>query len=145
MHIHEDQKPNDRTSKEPSYALLDLEVKPFNNVTYFLPFSPTPACGGTPLEGITEAHFDKIFSVNVKGLLFTVQKALPLFQDGGSIILTGSGSASKGFGQLGMCTKLTPCAGLLILVAVKFYKQRFRGWFIRHNFPSLIYFIFVDS
>ncbi|HYV52245.1 MAG TPA: SDR family oxidoreductase [Candidatus Eisenbacteria bacterium] len=54
----------------------------------------------TPLEGITEAHFDKIFSVNVKGLLFTVQKALPLFQDGGSIILTGSGSASKGFGAL---------------------------------------------
>jgi NAD(P)-dependent dehydrogenase (short-subunit alcohol dehydrogenase family) len=54
----------------------------------------------TPLEAITEAHFDKIFSVNVKGLLFTVQKALPLFQDGGSIILTGSGSASKGFGAL---------------------------------------------
>jgi len=40
-----------------------------------------------PLGSITESHFDKIFSVNVKGLLFTVQKALPLFQDGGSIIL----------------------------------------------------------
>ena len=42
-----------------------------------------------PLGAITEAHFDKIFSINVKGLLFTVQKALPLFQDGGggSIIL----------------------------------------------------------
>ncbi|MGB6590374.1 MAG: SDR family NAD(P)-dependent oxidoreductase [Candidatus Nitrosopolaris sp.] len=50
-----------------------------------------------PLEAITEEHFDKIFSINVKGLLFTVQKALPLFQDGGSIILTGAGSASKGF------------------------------------------------
>ena len=49
-----------------------------------------------PLGTITEAHFDKIFSVNVKGLLFTVQKALPLFQDGGSIILTGSVGASKG-------------------------------------------------
>ncbi len=35
-----------------------------------------------PLGAITEAHFDKTFSVNVKGLLFTVQKALPLFQDG---------------------------------------------------------------
>jgi NAD(P)-dependent dehydrogenase (short-subunit alcohol dehydrogenase family) len=35
-----------------------------------------------PLGTITEAHFDKIFSVNVKGLLFTVQKALPLFHDG---------------------------------------------------------------
>jgi NAD(P)-dependent dehydrogenase (short-subunit alcohol dehydrogenase family) len=49
-----------------------------------------------PLEAITEDHFDKIFSVNVKGILFTVQKALPLFQDGGSIIMTGSGAGSKG-------------------------------------------------
>jgi NAD(P)-dependent dehydrogenase (short-subunit alcohol dehydrogenase family) len=53
-----------------------------------------------PLGSITEAHFDKIFSVNVKGLLFTVQKALPLFQDGGSIILTASVNASKGFGSM---------------------------------------------
>ena len=36
-----------------------------------------------PLGEISEAHFDKIFGVNVKGLLFSVQKALPLFQDGG--------------------------------------------------------------
>src|SRR6476659_1110510 len=49
-----------------------------------------------PLETITEAHFDKTFGVNVKGLLFSVQKALPLFQDGGSIILTASTDASKG-------------------------------------------------
>ena len=49
-----------------------------------------------PLGAITEAHFDKIFSVNVKGLLFAVQKALPLFHDGGSIILNGSVGASKG-------------------------------------------------
>jgi len=45
---------------------------------------------------ITEEHFDKTFGINVKGLLFTVQKALPLFQDGGSIILTASTAASKG-------------------------------------------------
>lgn len=51
-----------------------------------------------PLGTITEAHFDKIFSVNVKGLLFTVQKALPLFQDGSSIILNASVGASKGVG-----------------------------------------------
>jgi hypothetical protein len=38
----------------------------------------------------TEAHFDQTFDVNVKGLFFTVQKALPLFDDGGSIILTSS-------------------------------------------------------
>ncbi|MFY9870839.1 MAG: SDR family oxidoreductase, partial [Candidatus Nitrosopolaris sp.] len=49
------------------------------------------------LGSITESHFDKIFNINVKGLLFTVQKALPLFQDGGSIILTASIVGSKGF------------------------------------------------
>lgn len=45
-----------------------------------------------PLATATEAHFDKTFDVNVKGLFFTVQKALPLFKDGGSIILTSSGA-----------------------------------------------------
>jgi NAD(P)-dependent dehydrogenase (short-subunit alcohol dehydrogenase family) len=52
-----------------------------------------------PIGSITESHFDKIFNVNVKGLLFTVQKALPLFQDGGggSIILTASVGGSKGY------------------------------------------------
>ena len=50
-----------------------------------------------PLGSITESHFDKIFNINVKGLLFTVQKALPLFQDGGSIILTASIGGSKAF------------------------------------------------
>jgi NAD(P)-dependent dehydrogenase (short-subunit alcohol dehydrogenase family) len=50
-----------------------------------------------PFGSITESHFHKIFSINVKGLLFTVQKALPLFQDGGSIILTASVAGSKGF------------------------------------------------
>src|SRR4051794_9472359 len=39
------------------------------------------------LGEITEEHFDKIFGINVRGLLFSVQKALPLFRDGGSIIL----------------------------------------------------------
>jgi NAD(P)-dependent dehydrogenase (short-subunit alcohol dehydrogenase family) len=48
------------------------------------------------LGDITEAHFDKTFNINVKGLLFTVQKALPLIQDRGSIILNASIAASKG-------------------------------------------------
>ena len=43
-----------------------------------------------PLASITEAHFDKIFNANVKGLLFTVQKALPLLKDGSSISLNAS-------------------------------------------------------
>jgi NAD(P)-dependent dehydrogenase (short-subunit alcohol dehydrogenase family) len=42
------------------------------------------------LAAATEAHFDQTFDVNVKGMFFTVQKALPLFNDGGSIILTSS-------------------------------------------------------
>src|SRR5436190_8561074 len=49
-----------------------------------------------PLGAITEAHYDQIFGTNVKGLLFSVQKALPLFQDGGSIILNASVAGSKG-------------------------------------------------
>ena len=48
------------------------------------------------LGSITEEHFDKLFSINVKGALFTVQKALPLMNDGGSIILTGSVASVKG-------------------------------------------------
>jgi NAD(P)-dependent dehydrogenase (short-subunit alcohol dehydrogenase family) len=50
-----------------------------------------------PLGEITEDHFDKTFNINVKGVLFTVQKALPLFHDGGSIILNASIASSKGF------------------------------------------------
>ena len=48
------------------------------------------------LREISEAHFDKTFGVNVKGLLFSVQKAVPLFKDGGSIILNSSIASSKG-------------------------------------------------
>ncbi|HEX3724894.1 MAG TPA: SDR family oxidoreductase [Pirellulales bacterium] len=50
-----------------------------------------------PLGSITEEHYDKLFDINVKGLLFSVQKALPLLKDGGSIILTASVVASKAF------------------------------------------------
>ncbi len=49
-----------------------------------------------PLDAVTEDHFDKIFNTNVKGALFTVQKALPVLNDGGSIILTGSVASAKG-------------------------------------------------
>jgi NAD(P)-dependent dehydrogenase (short-subunit alcohol dehydrogenase family) len=50
-----------------------------------------------PFGTITEEHYDSIFNINVKGLLFTVQKALPLLPDGASIILNASIVASKGF------------------------------------------------
>jgi NAD(P)-dependent dehydrogenase (short-subunit alcohol dehydrogenase family) len=48
------------------------------------------------LGSITEEHFDRLFNINVKGALFTVQKALPQLNDGGSIILTGSVASAKG-------------------------------------------------
>jgi NAD(P)-dependent dehydrogenase (short-subunit alcohol dehydrogenase family) len=60
-------------------------------------FANAGIVGAAPLGQISEEHFDKMFGINVKGLLFTVQKALPLFQDGGSIILNASVAASKGF------------------------------------------------
>jgi len=50
-----------------------------------------------PLGSITEEHFDQVFNVNVKALVFTAQKALPLMPDGGAIILTGSIVGIKGF------------------------------------------------
>jgi NAD(P)-dependent dehydrogenase (short-subunit alcohol dehydrogenase family) len=50
-----------------------------------------------PFGTITEEHYDSIFNINVKGLLFTVQKALPLLPDGASVILNASIVASKGF------------------------------------------------
>src|ERR1700736_1553379 len=56
----------------------------------------------SPLVNITEEHFDKLFNINVKGTLFTVQKALPLLNDGSSIILTGSVAGVKGTPAFGV-------------------------------------------
>jgi NAD(P)-dependent dehydrogenase (short-subunit alcohol dehydrogenase family) len=49
------------------------------------------------LGEITEQHFDAAFNLNARGTLFTVQKALPLLNDGGSIFMTGSVAAVKGY------------------------------------------------
>jgi NAD(P)-dependent dehydrogenase (short-subunit alcohol dehydrogenase family) len=54
------------------------------------------------LGNITEEHFDAGFDLIVRGTLFTVQKALPLFNDGGSIIMTGSVASVKGFPGFGV-------------------------------------------
>src|SRR5271166_5536319 len=51
---------------------------------------------------VTEEHFDKLFNINVRGTLFTVQKALPLLNDGGSIILNGSVASVKGTAAFGV-------------------------------------------
>ncbi|CAM4482529.1 glucose 1-dehydrogenase [Corallococcus exiguus] len=49
------------------------------------------------LGAIDEEHFDRVFGANVKGMVFSVQKALPLMTHGGTVILAGSASGSKGF------------------------------------------------
>ncbi|WP_203834268.1 SDR family NAD(P)-dependent oxidoreductase [Winogradskya humida] len=59
------------------------------------------ACAGIgnlaePLEAVTEESFDAVFDVNVRGTLLTVQKALPLMADGGSIILNGTAGSVRG-------------------------------------------------
>ena len=55
-----------------------------------------------PLGEITEQHFDATFGLNTRGTLFTVQRALPLFNDGGSIFMTGSVASVKGFPGYGV-------------------------------------------
>jgi len=56
------------------------------------------AGGGSmlPLGAITEEHYEDTFGRNVKGVIFTVQKAIPLLRDGASVILTGSTAGSTG-------------------------------------------------
>jgi NAD(P)-dependent dehydrogenase (short-subunit alcohol dehydrogenase family) len=55
-----------------------------------------------PFSEVSEEHFDKIVNVNLKGAFFTVQKGLPLLNDGGSIILTGSVASVKGTAAFGV-------------------------------------------
>src|SRR5690606_3092469 len=55
------------------------------------------AGGPQKLGEVTEEQFDTAFSVNARGTLFTVQKALPLFNDNGSIIMTGSNASVRGY------------------------------------------------
>ncbi len=59
----------------------------------------TSAGGGesSRLGEITEEQFDAAFSLNARGTLFTVQKALPLFNDGSSILMTGSNASLRGY------------------------------------------------
>jgi NAD(P)-dependent dehydrogenase (short-subunit alcohol dehydrogenase family) len=59
-------------------------------------FANAGAAEFAPFGSVDEAHFDRMFDGNVKGLLFTVQKALPLIPDGGSIVVMSSVVGSKG-------------------------------------------------
>ena len=55
-----------------------------------------------PFGAVTEEHFDRLFNINVRGTLFSVQKGLPLLNDGGSIILKGSVASVKGTAAFGV-------------------------------------------
>jgi NAD(P)-dependent dehydrogenase (short-subunit alcohol dehydrogenase family) len=57
---------------------------------------------GIPIGSVTEEGYSKTFDTNVKGTIFTIQKALPLFRDGGSIIMTGSIASIKGIPGMGV-------------------------------------------
>ena len=59
-------------------------------------FANAAAADLAPFGSITEEHLDKVFATNVKGLVFTAQKALPLMPDGGTIILNGSITSVQG-------------------------------------------------
>ncbi|MET7335844.1 SDR family oxidoreductase [Nonomuraea sp. NPDC005650] len=64
-------------------------------------FANAAAASFATLEQVTEEHFDETFGVNVRGTLFTVQKALPLLNDGASVILNSSVRAGDGVAAFG--------------------------------------------
>jgi len=92
--------PNARAVKGSVSDLADLDrlyaaVKAERG-TLDIVFANAGAGSPLPLGKITAEHIDEIFDTNVKGTIFTVQKALPLMGEGGSIILTGSSAGTTG-------------------------------------------------
>ncbi|WP_313465746.1 SDR family oxidoreductase [Stenotrophomonas sp.] len=85
-------------------ADLDVIMDTIGTVHGRLDLLIANAGGGefTPLGSITEPGFDKYFGINVKGTLFTVQKALPLMTAGGAIVVTGSIAANQGVPAFGI-------------------------------------------
>jgi len=70
-----------------------------------------------PIGKMTEEHFDRLFDINVKGLLFTVQNALPLMPDGSSVILLSSTVSGKGMGNNSLYAATKAAIGWLERVA----------------------------
>src|ERR1700684_2114626 len=92
--------PNARAVKGSISDLADLDrlyaaVKAERG-TLDIVFANAGAGSPLPLGQITAEHIDEAFNTNVKGTIFTVQKALPLMGQGGSIILTGSSAGTTG-------------------------------------------------
>jgi NAD(P)-dependent dehydrogenase (short-subunit alcohol dehydrogenase family) len=79
---------------------------------------------GALLEKVTESHFDRVFDTNVKGVLFTVQKALPLLNDGGSVIVTGAVTGSKGTATSGVYGATKAAVRCLVRVWTSELKDR---------------------
>ncbi len=82
---------SDEADLDRLYAAVETERGSLDVV-----FANAGAGSPLPLGGITAAHIDETFDTNVKGTIFTVQKALPLMREGGSIILTGSSAGTTG-------------------------------------------------
>jgi NAD(P)-dependent dehydrogenase (short-subunit alcohol dehydrogenase family) len=92
--------PNARAVKGSVFKPADLDrlyaaVKAERG-TLDIVFANAGAGSQVPLGEITAEHIDEVFDTNVKGTIFTVQKALPLMGEGGSIILTGSSAGTTG-------------------------------------------------
>ena len=82
---------SDQADLDRLYAAVKAE-----RGTLDIVFANAGAGGPLPLGALTAAHIDEAFDTNVKGTIFTVQKALPLMGPGGSIILTGSSAGTTG-------------------------------------------------
>jgi NAD(P)-dependent dehydrogenase (short-subunit alcohol dehydrogenase family) len=85
----------DAANLDDLYRLLDTVKREKGKIDVL--FASAGKGESLPLGEITEQHFDAAFGLNTRGTLFTVQKALPLFNDGGSIIMTGSNASAKSF------------------------------------------------
>ncbi|BBU30484.1 oxidoreductase [Burkholderia sp. THE68] len=82
---------SDQADLDRLYAAVKAERRTLDIV-----FANAGAGSSLPLGKITAEHIDETFDTNVKGTIFTVQKALPLMSEGGSIILTGSSAGTTG-------------------------------------------------
>src|SRR3984893_18749237 len=87
-------------------------------------FANAAIAEGASLEQVTEEHFDRHFDINVKGMVFTVQKALPLVSEGASIIVTASISGIKGQAGLSIYSATTAAIRNLVRTWVLDLKGR---------------------
>jgi NAD(P)-dependent dehydrogenase (short-subunit alcohol dehydrogenase family) len=95
------------------------------------------------IDQVSEEHFDQTFNINVRGLLFTVQKALPVMNDGGSIILTSSIAGTKGLPAHGAYSASK--AAVRSLARTWTLELKDRGIRVNANSPGAIDTPIIDS